>query len=520
MPLDNIPGMVSFYDEKQRRKPGSSPFNPTGAPGGASGGFGRPPAPVPGPGGPSTPPKPMGGYIERQAGQMQQTASTPSTPPPLYRPSADSAAPNFGGAPQQPPRDTPAPQVLEYQPPQPSAPVTVPTAPQTSIRDLPQAGPAPQAGAPGSTLQDPGQITDAGKAYAERVTQNLGGDNPLVTNAQNTEDTAAARRAYLSRMGATEALAQTPFAPGSAQYQRVMTESRAGVDAANQAGQAGVNAVARQAGLDSMGQARDLEDQQFGRAIGERTNQQLNARDLASQIQDPKARYAFQAAVAAGVDPQLAFQEIIGDTGTISEQYRGQSPVQAIRQDAVDWVKATTALAEGSPEFNEAVTTRMQAIDETQRAPLSEADDDRNIAGIKKKVRSGDKLTEDETETLISTGAVPQMSPETLPFGRVKDWVRENPDGLVNMDGVMVKVLPEEGEFIDHFYTKGISRQGRWYDWVAVEVDGKKYKVDNRGNWYKGDEPFKPKGQSFQNWSISKKQKIESPLDSAEKEAA
>ena len=450
----NIPGMYDYTQQKQKKQPG--PFTPTG-----------PTAPVPTT--PTTPgpqQPPMGGYVNAKANTMLQPAApaTPSWQP--YRPTPTAPVAQTPAV-QAPAVQAPAAQVAA---PQPAYTPPVTAAPPT----IPQAGPTPQAGAQGSTLQDPGSITDAGKAYAARVTQNLQGNNPLVQNAQGTEDTAAARRAYLSRKDTQESLAQTPFTPGSAQYQRAMDESRAGVNAANQAGQAGVNQVARQATADNMNAASNLEDQQYGRAVGERTNAQLQASQLANQIQDPKAKYAFQRAVAAGADPLQAFQSIVGDTGTINAQYRGQSPVETVRQDATDWIKNTTSLQEGSPEFAQAVTQRMKDLDATKNAPVAEAKSTAEQKAIEEKIRSGGKLTEEEQKTAIAKGTIPEFTPSNL--GGYQD------QKVADLIGKPINIAGKVYTVVQGSRTRTgagtFTNQERHTDWTEIrDQDGKSWYV-------------------------------------------
>lgn len=427
MPATNIPGMVDFYNQKQARRP----F-----------GYGQT-APVPGPTGPATPvptpqgpASPMGGYIDRRT-QVNLGPKASQTPWAAYRPtpiSPPAGAANAVPTPSQAPTVTraplAAPQVEYTPPPAPAAPAPVPVS-------APAAQPVPQAGQPGSTLQDLGQITDAGRAYAERITRNLSGDNPLVRNAQMTEDTAASRRAYTARKNASESLAQTPFAPGSAQYQRVLTEAQAGVDMANQAGQANVNQLARAAGQDTLAAAQGLEDQQYARAVGERTNRQQQDATLGQTIEDPKARYAFQRMVASGVSPQDAYRAIVGETGTISQTYRGQSPVQQVQQDAVDWVKATQpGLAEGSPAFAAAVTARMQEVDQAQRQPVTAANRETEREDLRGILRTGGELNEAQTREAIKAGIIAPLTMSTIPAGsNVADWLKEHPEGKFSVNG-------------------------------------------------------------------------------------
>lgn len=417
----NIPGMYDYTLQKQKQ-PGTGPFIPT------SPTIPKPtPGPtVPGPTGPATG-SPMGGYINQRA----QTSMGPQVTPPAswdaYRPTPTSP---IAGTPK-------APQIVQA--PNPVAQVQyTPAATPQPQPIVPKAGPTPQAGQAGSTLQDPGQITEAGKAYAARVTQNLQGNNPIVQNAQQTEDTAAARRGYTARKSTTENLAQTPFTPGSAQYQRAMTESQAGVDAANQQGRNQVNAVTRQATADNMTAANNLEDQQYGRAIGERTDARTQGADLGNSIQDPKAKYAFNAMVASGVDPKTAYQQVVGSTGTINEQYRGQSPVQNVQQDATDWIKATQpGLVEGSPEFKAAVTSRMQEVDAAQRQPVTDANKVTATADLKSTLNSGTPLTPEQQKEAVKSGVIPPLSLATIPSGPdgVNAFLKQNPSGQFAVNG-------------------------------------------------------------------------------------
>lgn len=112
-------------------------------------------------------------------------------------------------------------------------------------------------------LGKPSYMTEAGSLYADRVTNGLKTPDASSVNAQQTEDTNAARRAYLAKTDADERLGQSGFALGSAQATRIADQSQAGVNQANQAGQSAVNAYIRQRTEDNLSRARGLElDQQ------------------------------------------------------------------------------------------------------------------------------------------------------------------------------------------------------------------------------------------------------------------
>jgi hypothetical protein len=135
--------------------------------------------------------------------------------------------------------------------------------------------------------QDPGAISEAGQLYADRVTNGLKTPDASSVNAQNTQDTAASRRAYLARVQADEAIGQSGFSVGTSQADRIRTNSQAGVDEANQAGQNSVNAYVRQRTEDNMNRAKDLETQQYGRNLD--TLQQVQGQDLQEYGRSEKA---------------------------------------------------------------------------------------------------------------------------------------------------------------------------------------------------------------------------------------
>lgn len=117
----------------------------------------------------------------------------------------------------------------------------------------------------GTLGQDPGAISEAGNLYSDRVTNGLQTPDASSVNAQNTQDTAASRRAYLARVQSEEAIGQSGFSAGTAQADRIRSNSQAGVDEANQAGQNSVNAYVRQRTEDNMSRAQGLETQQYNR---------------------------------------------------------------------------------------------------------------------------------------------------------------------------------------------------------------------------------------------------------------
>lgn len=291
-------------------------------------------------------------------------------------------------------------------------------------------------------LEAPTPLTSAGSIYQQRVTENLLNPSPAVQGATQQAETNIARRNYLTRKQAQEDIAQSPFRAGSAQATRLMDQARAGANIANLGEQQALNQFSQGVSEQNLERARGLESDAYTKALGERTNEQIERGRYSSLIQDPKARYAYNRMVASGVQPSQAYQTVVGETGSIKEQYRGLTPIGTLQEDARQWVSAVTDFQEGTPEFEQAVRDRMVAIDEAQQEPLSDAQKQRQVQDILEKQRLGEELTSEEKQLLIGSGAAPQMTYQTIPRGKenVARWLEENPSGLVSIDGKLYQV--------------------------------------------------------------------------------
>ena len=275
-----------------------------------------------------------------------------------------------------------------------------------------------------NALSAPGAITDAGKAYQDKVMQGIQGNDARVTNAQASEDTNASRRQYLANKTTQESLGQGQFAVGSAQYQRAMDQSQAGVNSANQQGQAGVNELARTVGNENLNRAQGLEGEQYNRALTERTHTDTkalvgkgDAESLINSVEDPKAKYYLNSIKAQGGDVNAAYAAMM-DNGTIKEQYRSATPVQNIKSDAEDWIKQTQpGLQAGTPEYQKAVTDRMTAIDSAQNQPLTDAGNARTAQELTGLINQGKTLDATQFAEALRTGAAKNFAPGTVPLG-------------------------------------------------------------------------------------------------------
>lgn len=209
--------------------------------------------------------------------------------------------------------------------------------------------------------QDNNYITDAGRIYRDRVTKGLQGDDPLVKNAQATEDTAASRRQYMANQSTGEALGQSHFAPGSAQYQRAMDKSQAGVDAANQEGQSAVNDYTRKRTAENMAAAQGLETQAYNRnedkygravkgedvaranAVGERTHTDTRNDKFVQDLPEGKAKMTAAQMTASGKTPDEIAAALYGPDGKLKPEYVDATPGQDRASSNLDDVTSTFA---------------------------------------------------------------------------------------------------------------------------------------------------------------------------------
>ncbi len=373
----------------------------------------------------------------------------------------DTKTDNNGNIISQTPTSTPQPNDTTTKPyTAPVPPTTQPsttTNPATGGYTSQVAGPY-DATAP-KTANPTGAVTQAGSIYADRVTQGLQGKDPTVTNAQNTEDTNASRRNYSSTNDAQQQAAQSGFAPGSAQYQRILENAQAGANTANQAGQNQVNDYTRQRTNDNMAAAQGLETQTYNRGQtadttaynrgqevlnratsdatlkfnqGETLKNDANTQALNAKttLQTPQEQMAFQNLLGTK-NPQTgqnytaaeAMSSIVSGNGSVNSQYQGQSPgaldVKSAQDSATAWVTATQPGLTGQAK-QAAITARMQAQDTATQAPVSDAQRASQVADAKNKLATGDlKLNDPNNATalksLVASGDIKSFGAANAP---------------------------------------------------------------------------------------------------------
>lgn len=297
----------------------------------------------------------------------------------------------------------------------------------------------PKAGEPGSTLQNPGNITESGKLYTDRVAQGLKGEDPTVKNAQATEDTAKARRDYQSRTATQEGLAQTPFAQGSAQYQRAMDRAQSGVDMANQSGQNSVNDYTRKRTEDNMNRARDVEQDAYGNAIGERNYKDIKANTLINSLPKGKASSMAQQMASQGKTAAEITAALYGPDGKLKPEFvddtQGTNDAKARLDKVTSTFKPGMVIKDkngndftvpGTGPDDPAYTNWAQGKADEQgvssygaiTTPVTEADDLHVTKELTKKIsgNTGKFLTDNDFTAAVEKKLIPDYTTANIPI--------------------------------------------------------------------------------------------------------
>jgi hypothetical protein len=356
-----------------------------------------------------------------------------------------------------------------------------------------------------STLgTDPGATTEAGRLYAERVTNSLKTPDASSVSAQQTEDTNAARRAYLARMSADERTAQSGMPLGGAQATRIADQSQSEVNAANQAGQNAVNAYIRQRTEDNMNRAQGLETQQYGRvrdALGdaraqaateygqyrdkigdtryadetaynrgeaakdraERLDQRNWEREqvikgdsetakqnLLSSLPDGPAKNVANQLLTQGKSPTEVLATVFNPDGSIKEEYRGKTPgalgVDAEREYALQTLQLEaeakgTPFDPNSPEGVRAVAAKVVELRGAKNGPVTEETKIRTNEEAANRLAS---LKPGETPDPKDLETLPSINVSAIPIkpSHTQAWLAENQTGgWVRIGGEPYRVI-------------------------------------------------------------------------------
>lgn len=358
------------------------------------------------------------------------------------------------------------------------------------------AGILPPKGEDFTTLKDQGALTEAGNLYSDYVTSVLRGDRAIA--GVDSARTDAERRNALNYSNtlrqAQEAAAQSGLQPGTAGYQRIINEAMSGIASQNLDRTNSVNQLQRQGYQDILGLGKGLEDTSRVNAIGERNYQtgradtaytrgiedrnfQTERADVAynrsetgrlekqtqemaaiNSIEDPKAR---QAALNQYLQSQQGnYGSVLGlfnPDGSLKPEYASVNPAQASYEQRVAELKAyyptktdaeIQAMAQSEREQERAIT----------RDPIDKATSEAEMAKIKEKIKLNRPVDPADIEKLQASDKIPYMNSRVGPQGvdGVNKFLKENPDGLINLDGTVYKVVAALPNISGVNGTKGI----------------------------------------------------------------
>lgn len=324
------------------------------------------------------------------------------------------------------------------------------------------AGGLPPKGDDFTTLKDQGALTEAGNLYSDYVTSVLRGDRAIA--GVDSARTDAERRNALNYSNtlrqAQEAAAQSGLQPGTAGYQRIINEAMAGIASQNLDRTNSVNQLQRQGYQDILGLGRNLEDTSRANAVGERNYRtdradvdynrsetgrlERQSQEMAAinSIEDPKAR---QAALNQYLQSQQgnygAVLGLFNPDGSLKSEYASINPAQASYQQRIAELKAYYP-TKTDAEIQAMAQSEREQERTISREPITKAATEAEMSEIREKIRLNQPLETTDLEKLQKSGEIPQMNAKVAPQGAdaVDAFLRENPDGLINIDGTIYKI--------------------------------------------------------------------------------
>lgn len=290
-----------------------------------------------------------------------------------------------------------------------------------------------------STTQPP--IANA-QDYIKRT---LGGQNPIVQNAQAQQNTASAVQKYIAGKTARDTSAQAGFDPGTLQYQRTQDRAMAGAESASLQGQNQVNELTRQTSQQA------LQDQAT-----------LDA-GLIGSLTDPKAKNYLQGVAASGGDVNAAYAEMF-ENGQLRPEYSSGTPAQQAKEAIEDQV-SVLGFTPGAPEFEAEVNRRLQLSDRATTAPVETEVTEAEVAAVQNKARTGQPLTEEEMTVLANnTDAVANSA---LPSTKEQIEAAKSDNPFVKLeDGSVYQI---QDYYQQKRWNRGRGFSDRHEDWTVLK---------------------------------------------------
>lgn len=264
--------------------------------------------------------------------------------------------------------------------------------------------------------------------YEQSLQKRLAGQDPTVLNAQKQQNTDTSLGKYSAMRQSQQQGQQAGFTPGTLQSQRLQDRATGQAAEASLSGQDRVNALARTSGEQAINDQKGLEDQKYQRGT-----------QLVASIKDDKARQAAQSLINGGMDPEEAYNTVIGSNGTVNEDYRSAAPDQ-IEFDAFA-ATAKRAHPEWTPEQIQKAYTNM--FDRTQ-GPQTQAEKDQAVATFQEQINRGETVDFSTPEGQAVLGQVPTYEQAAARGGNITTMASQNAGKLITLNGQPYIVMGSE----------------------------------------------------------------------------
>lgn len=268
-------------------------------------------------------------------------------------------------------------------------------------------------------------------AYEKLLQERLAGRDPNVINAQNQQNTDTAASRYLAFKTGNQNNENAGFAPGSLQSQRGLDRTQATSEEGILSGQDRVNALARSSGEDAIAASQADDQQNYSRG-----------QTLINSIADVKARQAAAALVAGGMDPNEAYNTVVGANGTVNTGYRSDTPAQVELQGYKDVYMAEHPDATDADATAYAQTQLSNAHDTTTN-PNHGAVVTQTLQDIQGKINTGDFAGIDwnSDNAKAALGQAPVINTSTVyAEGSPEQFVSKNAGKLATVGGKPVVI--------------------------------------------------------------------------------
>lgn len=299
--------------------------------------------------------------------------------------------------------------------------------------------------------------TDPASSYIDRISQTLGGRDPVVQNARQEASTKNAVGDYLANRQAKQESVGAGYTPGTLQSQRTADRYQAGANEAALTRDAGVNDLARERTDTAMSQANQLRQEGV---------QEIET--LIKSVPDPVTQAYLRRIQAAGGDVKAALAGNLANkpSGSVPTDPNGttnptvqpgqttpgatnidpatglpisETPAQLAQESATDWVKTLhPEMDPNSQEFKELVNARVGGADEAALRTITDANKAAKIKDAQTAASSNFAGLTPEQQTLLLANT-PAVNPMSVPIGKAAFDTFAQTKPIVQIGGKLYK---------------------------------------------------------------------------------